>query len=236
MMTAQDVLMMQQAVTGAGYFVTPCQIARAIPVNQGSPAVGWQVVSSAGLLCRIVPDSGQYEVMPGVRFARLHAWSLRFPLGTDVHNGDRVIALGESYTIVEVRSPQTVAVYIPTTAVLLGPVGTDGLPTDATFYLQPNATITLSRQNGVVPAGGSNRRVRLEDPSPTEQIMPSGAQVAQLLYDAPGAPYVLGDVVSITQVDGHSGVPAPNKYTVGEVDFIPAPWPLVRVQLEATKR
>jgi hypothetical protein len=225
MISAADVALMQTAVDGAGYFSTPCQVQR---------GPDREIVSPAGLGCHIVPGSGAEPPMPAMRLAGVHPWSIRLPLGTDVQAGDQIIAASVAYTVDEVIAPQSVAVYLPCRCLKVGPVAGDGTITPT--YLQPNATVTISRRGGTVPTGGANRRVRLDDPSPDERIMPEGAQTALLLYDAPDADYRLADVVTITQVDGHSGVPAPNKYSVGEVDSIPAPWPITRVQLTGTSR
>jgi hypothetical protein len=225
MISAADVALMQTAVDGAGYFSTPCQVQRGPDAKQVSPA---------GLGCHIVPGSGAEPPMPAMRLAGVHPWSIRLPLGTDVQPGDQIIAAGQAYTVDEVIAPQSVAVYLPCRCLKVGPVAGDGTITPT--YLQPNATITISRRGGTVPAGGAHRRVRLEDPSPDQQPLPGGPQVALLLYDQPGADYRQADVVEIVQVDGFTGVPSPNKYSVGEVDFVPAPWPLVRIQLTGTSR
>lgn len=233
-------------ISDADLAATQAQVAReglATPATlQRNPAAGgvagtpgvWQTVSAAGLTCHVVPTTGRYQIASVVRLADEIAWAILFSHGTDVRNGDRVLALGAAYTVLDVQEPRSLDLVVRTLCLRLGPVALDGTITPT--YLQPNATVTISRRGGTVPAGGANRRVRLEDPSPDERIMPEGAQTALLLYDAPDADYRLADVVTITQVDGHSGVPAPNKYSVGEVDSIPAPWPITRVQLTGTSR
>jgi hypothetical protein len=233
-------------ISDADLAATQAQVAReglATPATlQRDPATGavagtpgvWQTVSAAGLTCHVVPTTGRYQIASAVRLADEIAWAILFPHGTDVRNGDRVLALGAAYTALDVQEPRSLDLVVRTLCLRLGPVAGDGTITPT--YLQPNATVTISRRGGTVPTGGAHRRVRLEDPSPNQQPLPGGPQVALLLYDQPGADYRQADVVEIVQVDGFTGVPSPNKYSVGEVDFVPAPWPLVRIQLTGTSR
>jgi hypothetical protein len=216
------------------------QMQRAAAVLMATPATlqryqtVWQTVSAVGLTCHVLPTTQRYQLIVGARMADATAWTLLFPQGTDARPADRVLALDVAYSVLEVQEPRSLDLMVRTLCLPLGPLGGDGTGTPT--YLQPNATVTISRRGGLVPAGGTNRRVRLDDPSPQERLLPEGAQTAMLLYDAPDADYRLADVVTITQVDGFSSVPAPNKYSVGEVGLIPAPWPLTRVQLTATSR
>jgi hypothetical protein len=199
----------------------------------GTPGV-WQTVSAAGLTCHVVPTTQRYQIASGVRLADETAWAVLFPHGTDVRPGDQVQALGAAYSVLEVQEPRSLDLVVRTLCLRLGPVALDGTITPT--YLQPNATVTIDRKSVVGAANGTNRRVRLEDPSPDQRILPEGAEVALVLYDHPGADYRQDDIVTITQVDGFTGTPTPHKYSVGEVDFVPAPWPLVRVQLTGTSR
>lgn len=103
-------------------------------------------------------------------------------------------------------------------------------------YPITNATISL--KDGP-PSGAtvySARRVNLTETIPVEVIGPGGATVKLLLFDEPGSTYALGDIVTITAVDGHTGVPSPNSYPVGEVALLSTGVPVVRVQLTGTDR
>ncbi len=213
---------------------TPAVVMRLVA---GGPP-GGLVVSSAGLTCHVAPAQQNYALAPNARLATEPGWTVRFPVGTDVLSGDMVLALGTAYSVLEVTEPRTTDLLVRTLCLRMGTQDNASDGTITPTYLQPNATVTIQRRGGTVPAGGANRRVRLDDPTPAQQPLPGGPQVASLLYDLPGADYRLADVVEITQVDGFTAgdVPTPAKYSVGEVDYVPAPWPLVRVQLTATSR
>jgi hypothetical protein len=96
-------------------------------------------------------------------------------------------------------------------------------------------TVTVQRRNGTLVATG--KPVHIEFPDPSEVLQPEGPEVAAVLTDMPDADYVLGDVVTITSVDGQTtGLPQPTKYSVGEVQRVSNPWPGTKVQLSGTNR
>jgi hypothetical protein len=70
-----------------------------------------------------------------------------------------------------------------------------------------------------------------------EVLQPEGPEVAAVLTDLPDSTYVLGDIITITAVDGQTtGLPQPTKYSAGEVQRVSNPWPGTKVQLTGTNR
>jgi hypothetical protein len=96
-------------------------------------------------------------------------------------------------------------------------------------------TVTVQRRSGA--AVYANRPVHIEYPDAREVLQPEGPEVAAVLTDLPDSDYVLGDIITITAVDGQTGgLPQPTKYSAGEVQRVSNPWPGTKVQLTGTNR
>jgi hypothetical protein len=96
-------------------------------------------------------------------------------------------------------------------------------------------TVTVQRRSGA--AVYANRQTHIEWPDAKEVLQPEGPEVAAVLTDLPDSTYVLGDIITITAVDGQTtGLPQPTKYSAGEVQRISNPWPGTKVQLTGTNR
>lgn len=96
-------------------------------------------------------------------------------------------------------------------------------------------TVTVQRRSGTLVATG--KQVHIEWPDAKEVLQPEGPEVAAVLTDLPDSDYLLGDIITITAVDGQTGgLPQPTKYSAGEVQRVSNPWPGTKVQLAGTNR
>jgi len=207
MINAQTLAMMRNGV--AGLRTTPCTI------NRGGNPV-------ASVTCRIRPDR-EYAPVPGQPLTVAERWLIYLPPGQDVRVSDQITAQGCLYQVVIVEAPRTIEVSRMVTCYLL--VDANG---NSAIY-PPNATVSVVHMDDTDVY--TSRRVRLVQTAIDETFNQAGETVNGVLYDVPGSTYELGDKVTILSIDGHTGVPDPATYPVGEVALLSDPVAIVRVQL-----
>jgi hypothetical protein len=118
-MSASELAQLQKDVAAVACDL-PCQIQRS-NITYGAPGtpavIAWPTVSQPGLLCGMTePSAGQltnYEYMIG----SLAAWHIRFPVGTDVRELDRLVitensGLQRTLSVVKLLQPRSYSTLI----------------------------------------------------------------------------------------------------------------------------
>lgn len=131
-------------------------------INRGGTALDPQPTMPDGshLRCRVRPDTRE-NTPPGVDSTQTtRRWVIRLPDGIPVHVGDQVVALGNTYTVVELENPESYSV----SSTVLAWLTADGSGTPP--YLRFNAVVTIKKGTTVklsaVPA-------MIETPGPETQ-------------------------------------------------------------------
>lgn len=219
MVPASAIAMAQAAVARSGLLSTPCTIQRL----SGST---YAPVGTTTCFVTLGSGSVSYPGLPSI--LSLSSWEILVPWDTGVSEGDRLVTPTGTYVVQSLNAPATdVVVQVAVCYQLYDASG-------AQTYLPTNSSISQSRRDRTVVT--DSRRVRLVNPTPTERVMPDGAVVDMLLYDVPDGTYTLMDIITILAMDGHGGVPAPSRYSVGAVELLADPIPMIRVQLSSTNR
>lgn len=108
--TTELTQMQNDAVRGACDL--SCQIQRATrtPLSSGGASVVWNTVATvqAGMAEPSASQLQNYEYMIG----SLAAWQVRFPVGTNVLEQDRLVINGETLEVVKIMTPRSIPVLL----------------------------------------------------------------------------------------------------------------------------
>ncbi len=103
MLSADELASMQAQVTAS--LDLPCQLQRATmtPDAWGGQSATPAVVATT--VCALAKPSAQLSQQYAARLANQQAWVARFPIGTDVREGDTLLVSGQSLAVQALLTP-----------------------------------------------------------------------------------------------------------------------------------